>query len=173
MVSFIDDQRDEHGVEPLCRQLQIAPSTYYEHKAREIDPSRLSERSVRDAELCVEIERVWKENYGAYGARKVWRQLVREGIEVARCTIERLMRRMGLQGVVRGRKVKTTIPEELAERPADLVQRSFHAERPNQLWVADLNWFTAPLERRISCSTPVVLRPRVSRVSCHDGSRMR
>jgi hypothetical protein len=94
MVSFIDDHRDERGVEPLCRQLQIAPSTYYEHKARELDPSRLSERSVRDAELRVEIERVWKENYGVYGARKVWRQLVREGIEVARCTIERLMRRM-------------------------------------------------------------------------------
>jgi transposase InsO family protein len=140
MVRFIDEERDEHGVEPVCRQLQIAPSTYYEHKARESDPSRLSERSVRDAELRVEIERVWKENYGVYGARKVWRQLVREEFEVARCTIERLMQRMGLQGVVRGRKIKTTIPEELADRPADLVKRSFVAERPNQLWVADLTY---------------------------------
>jgi transposase InsO family protein len=125
MVSFIDVERDEHGVEPLCRQLQIAPSTYYEHKTRELDASSLPKRLQRDGELRVEIERVWKENYGVYGARKVWRQLVREGIEVARCTVERLMRRMGLKGVVRGRKVKTTIPEELADRPADLVKRSF------------------------------------------------
>jgi transposase InsO family protein len=140
MVSFIDDHREEHGVEPICQQLEIAPSTYYEHKARELDPSRLSPRVVRDAELRVEIERVWKENFGVYGARKVWRQLLREKIGVARCTVERLMRQMGLQGVVRGRKVRTTIPEELAERPADLVQRSFKADRPNQLWVADLTY---------------------------------
>ena len=140
MVSFIDDQREEHGVEPICRQLQIAPSTYYEHKAREANPSRLPKRSVRDGELRVEIERVWKENFGVYGARKVWRQLLREQIEVARCTVERLMRQMGLQGVVRGRKPQTTIPEDLAVRPADLVQRSFKADRPNQLWVADLTY---------------------------------
>ena len=137
MVSFIDDHREEHGVEPTCRELQIAPSTYYEHKAQEADPSRLSKRAVRDAELRVEIERVWKENFGVYGARKVWRQLRREGVDVARCTVERLMRQMGLRGVVRGRRVQTTIPEDLADRPADLVQRSFQADRPNQLWVAD------------------------------------
>jgi len=140
MVSFIDEHRDEHGIEPTCRQLQIAPSTYYEHKARQVDRSRLSKRAVRDVELRVEIERVWKENFGVYGARKVWRQLVREGFEVARCTVERLMRELGLRGVVRGRKVKTTIPDELAERPVDLVQRSFKADRPNQLWVADLTY---------------------------------
>jgi len=139
-VSFIDDHREEHGVEPICQQLQIAPSTYYEHKAREADPSRLPKRSVRDAELRVQIERVWKENFGVYGARKVWLQLLREKVEVARCTVERLMRGMGLQGVVRGRRVKTTISEDLAERPADLVQRSFQADRPNQLWVADLTY---------------------------------
>ena len=95
---------------------------------------------MRDAELRVEIERVWKENFGVYGARKVWRQLLREKIDVARCTIERLMRQMGLRGVVRGRRIRTTIAEDLAERPADLVQRSFRAERPNQLWVADLTY---------------------------------
>ena len=139
-MSFIDDHREEHGVEPICQQLQIAPSTYYEHKAREADPSRLPKRSVRDAELRVQIERVWKENFGVYGARKVWLQLLREKVEVARCTVERLMRGMGLQGVVRGRRVKTTISEDLAERPADLVQRSFQADRPNQLWVADLTY---------------------------------
>ena len=140
MVSFIDEHRDEHGVEPICEQLPIAPSTYHEQKAREADPSRLPDRAVRDADLREEIERVWKENFGAYGARKVWHQLGREGTEVARCTVERLMRAMGLQGVVRGRKHKTTIADETAPRPLDLVQRNFTAERPNQLWVADLTY---------------------------------
>ncbi|MFV1979453.1 MAG: IS3 family transposase [Myxococcota bacterium] len=140
MVSLIDEQREEHGVEPICRQLPIAPSVYYEQKAREADPSKLPERSVRDVKLREEIERVWKENFGVYGARKVWRQLIREKVDVARCTVERLMREMGLQGVVRGRKVKTTVPDDLAERPLDLVQRDFTADRPNQLWVADLTY---------------------------------
>ncbi len=140
MVSFIDDHREECGVEPICRQLPIAPSIYHEQKAREADPSRLPKRAVRDAALREEIERVWKENFGVYGARKVWRQLVREKVDVARCTVERLMREMGLRGVVRGRKVKTTIPDDLAERPLDLVQRDFTADRPNQLWVADLTY---------------------------------
>jgi transposase InsO family protein len=140
MVPFIDEHRDEHGVEPICKQLPIAPSTYYEQKAREKDPSRLPDRVVRDAALREKIGQVWKENFGAYGARKVWYQLGREGTDVARCTIERLMREMGLQGVVRGRKRKTTIPDEMAPRPTDLVQRNFTAERPNQLWVADLTY---------------------------------
>ncbi len=140
MAMFIDEHRDEHGVEPICEQLPIAPSTYHEQKAREVDPSRLPDRAVRDAALREEIERVWKENFGAYGARKVWHQLGREGTEVARCTVERLMRAMGLQGVVRGRKHKTTIADETAPRPLDLVQRNFTAERPNQLWVADLTY---------------------------------
>jgi transposase InsO family protein len=140
MVSFIDANREEHGVEPICRELPIAPSTYYEQKAREADPARLPARAVRDRELQEEIERVWKENFGAYGARKVWKQLVREGNEAARCTVERLMRAMGLQGIVRGRKRKTTFADEAAPRPADLVERQFTAERPNQLWVADLTY---------------------------------
>jgi len=140
MASFIEERQGEHGVEPICKELPIAPSTYYEHKARQADPSRLPRRARRDAELSEEIARVWKENFGVYGARKVWRQLVREGAEVARCTVERLMRAMGLRGVVRGRKVKTTIPDDLAERPRDLVQRKFTADRPNQLWVADLTY---------------------------------
>ena len=109
MVSFIEEHREEHGVEPICRKLPIAPSTYYEQKAREADPSRRSARSVRDVEFREKIERVWKEHFGVYGARKVWRQLGREGVEVARCTVERLMREMGLQGVVRGRPFKTTV----------------------------------------------------------------
>ena len=140
MVSFIDEHREEHGVEPICRKLPIAPSTYYEQKAREADPSRLSARSVRDVEFREEIERVWKEHFGVYGARKVWRQLGREGVEVARCTVERLMREMGLQGVVHGRPFKTTVTDHAAFRPPDLVQRDFSADRPNQLWVADLTY---------------------------------
>ena len=140
MVTFLDDSRSEYGVEPICRQLPIAPSVYYERKAREADPRRLPERAVRDTALREEVERVWKENFGVYGARKVWRQLLREGFDVARCTVERLMRAMGLRGVVRGRKVKTTIPDDLAERPRDLVKRDFTASRPNQLWVADLTY---------------------------------
>jgi transposase InsO family protein len=141
MVAFIDDHREEYGVEPICRVLPIAPSIYYERKAREADPSRLPQRAIRDAELREEIERVWKENFGVYGARKVWRQLVREKVEVARCTVERLMREMGLQGAVRGRKYKrTTIVDEGTQRPADLVRRDFTAKRPNQLWVADLTY---------------------------------
>ena len=140
MVSIIDECREEYGVEPICKQLPIAPSTYYEQKAREADPSRLPERTVRDAQLRTQIERVWKEHFGVYGARKVWRQLQREGLEVARCTVERLMRGMGLKGAVRGRTYKTTISDEALDRPADLVQRNFSADRPNQLWVADLTY---------------------------------
>jgi transposase InsO family protein len=141
MLGFIDDHREMYGVEPICSVLPIAPSTYYEQKARQADPSRLPARALRDAGLCEDIERVWKENFGVYGVRKVWRQLGREGIEVARCTVERLMRQMGLRGAVRGRRFKrTTIVDETAARPLDLVQRDFTADSPNQLWVADLTY---------------------------------
>jgi len=140
MVAFIDEHRETYGVEPICRQLPIAPSLYYEQKAREQDPRRNPLRIARDAELREAIERVWKENFGVYGARKVWLQLRREGVAVARCTVERLMRAMGLRGVVRGRKTRTTIPADLAERPRDLVQRQFQADGPNRLWVADLTY---------------------------------
>jgi len=140
MVVFIDAHRAEFGVEPICAELPIAPSTYYGHKAREADPGRLPPRVVRDAELCTSIQRVWDENYRVYGARKVWKQLRREGRPVARCTVERLMGRLGLRGVVRGRRCRTTIPADLADRPADRVQRQFAASRPNQLWVADITY---------------------------------
>jgi transposase InsO family protein len=141
MVEFIDDSREEYGVEPICRVLPIAPSFYHEQKARQAGTSRLPARAIRDAALREEIERVWKENRSVYGARKVWLQLQREGFSVARCTVERLMRAMGLHGVVRGRSYKTTtIVDEAAQRPADLVQRNFTADRPNQLWVADITY---------------------------------
>ena len=140
MTAFVDEQREDYGVEPICAELPIAPSTYYEQKARQADPSRLPARACRDVVLCKEIERVWDESRKLYGARKVWRQLHRENIEVARCTVERLMRRLGIAGIVRGRKPQTTIPDESAACPADLVQRDFTATRPNQLWVADLTY---------------------------------
>jgi transposase InsO family protein len=140
MISFIDGRRESYGVEPVCRVLPIAPSTYYEQKARQADPSRLPARAVRDARLTEEVERVWQENRSVYGARKVWRQLNREGFDVARCTVERLMRQKGLRGVVRGKRIRTTVPDDAADRPMDLVERDFTATRPNQLWVADLTY---------------------------------
>ena len=141
MVAFIDDHRGVYGVEPICRVLPIAPSTYYAFKAVERDPSRASARARRDRWLRGEIRRVWDENFFVYGARKIWLQLLREGIQVARCTVERLMREMGLRGAVRGRMFKvTTQAAEGAERPLDLVDREFSATRPNELWVSDLTY---------------------------------
>jgi putative transposase len=140
MVAFIDAHRGEHGVEPICEQLQIAPSTYYEHRARQADPQRLPPRLKRDQILIPEIRRVYEQNFGVYGARKVWRQMGREAIEVARCTVERLIGMLGLQGVVRGRRCRTTIPDESTVRPLDRVNRQFHASGPNQLWVADFTY---------------------------------
>jgi putative transposase len=140
MVSFIDAHRDRYGVEPICEQLPIAPSLYYEHKARQAEPARLPLRLQRDAMLACEIRRVYEENFHVYGVRKVWRQLGREDISVARCTVERLMRSLGLQGAVRGRKCRTTMADEGVERPLDLVKRQFEATRPNQLWVADFTY---------------------------------
>ena len=140
MVAFIDDHREVGGVESICSELPIAPSTYYTHKAAQADPTKLSPRRRRDASLQVEIRRVWDENFMVYGARKVWRQLVREGHRVARCTVERLMRQMGLHGVVRGKPKRTTVGSDHDQRPLDLVRRVFHADRPNQLWVADFTY---------------------------------
>jgi len=140
MVAFIDAHRAEHGVEPVCEQLSTAPSVYYEHKARQADPGRLPPRLKRDRALVPQIRRVYEENFGVYGTRKVWRQLGREEVIAARCTVERLMHSMGLSGVVRGRKYRTTIADEVAERPLDRVNRQFAASRPNQLRVADFTY---------------------------------
>ena len=140
MVTYIDDHRDRFGVEPICAVLPIAPSTYYEHKARVADPDRRPPRVVRDEALKLEIQRVWEDNFCVYGADKVWRQLNREHIAVARCTVERLMQFLGLHGAVRGRSCRTTVTDDTADRPADLVNRQFTATGPNQLWVADLTY---------------------------------
>ena len=140
MIAFVEEHRDIHGVEPICRLLPIAPSTYYEHVDRRRDPAKLSARAKRDAELRDAIQRVWQENFRVYGVRKVWRQLRREGIEVARCTVARLMRAMGLRGVVRGKAVRTTVSDKAAPCPLDRVNRDFKAPRPNVLWVADFTY---------------------------------
>lgn len=141
MVAFIDEHRAAYGVESICRVLPIAPATYYGHRTRRQDPSRASARSRRDADLRVAIRRVYDAHFQVYGPRKVWHQLQREGIAVARCTVERLMRAMGLRGAVRGRAwITTTRPDAAAERPTDLVERDFTATRPNELWVADFTY---------------------------------
>jgi putative transposase len=140
MIAFIDEHRAIHGVEPICRVLPIAPSTYHAHAARRADPTKLPARARRDATLKIEIGRAYEENFRVYGVRKVWRQLLREGIAVARCTVARLMRTMGLQGVVRGRTVRTTISNAAAPSPLDHVNRQFTAPRPNALWVSDFTY---------------------------------
>ncbi len=135
MIAYIDAHRDRFGVEPICRALQFAPSTYWSAKRR--PPCA---RSIRDAELKTHIMRVHAENFGVYGAPKIWAQLNREGIRVARCTVERLMRQLGLSGAVRGKVKRTTVADDSAERPTDLVDRDFTAVAPNRLWVADLTY---------------------------------
>jgi transposase InsO family protein len=140
MIAFIDDHREVHGVEPICKVLPIAPSTYHAHVARRADPSRLSARARRDMALRPEIARVFAENFEVYGVRKVWRQLQRERFDIARCTVARLMRGMGLQGVIRGKPVRTTISDKAAPCPLDHVNRQFHAPRPNALWVSDFTY---------------------------------
>ncbi|MDC7692322.1 IS3 family transposase [Vogesella sp. SH7W] len=138
--AFIDAHRDRLGVEPICRILQVAPSAYRRYAARQRNPALRSPRALRDDMLRVEVERVWQVNQQVYGADKVWRQLRREHIAVARCTVERLMRQLGLRGVSRGKAVRTTRPDPAAACPQDRVNRQFVAERPNQLWVSDFTY---------------------------------
>jgi putative transposase len=140
MIAFIDEYRGVYGVEPICRVLPIAPSTYHAHVARRAAPERLSHRTQRDEVLKREIRRVFEENFRVYGVRKLWRQLGREGVTVARCTVARLMKAMGLQGVVRGKPVRTTVPDPAAACPLDRVNRQFQALRPNALWVSDFTY---------------------------------
>ena len=140
MISFIDEHRSVLGVEPICRLLPIAPSTYYDTLTKRTDVDRLSIRARNDRALKIEIRRVFNENYRVYGVRKVWRQLQREGFGVARCTVARLMRGMGLQGIIRGKPVKTTVSDKAASCPLDRVNRHFKAPRPNMLWLSDFTY---------------------------------
>ena len=141
MVGFINDHREAYGVESICRVVPIAPSTYFRHRARQLDPTKRSARAVRDEVVKAIIQRIWHEHDQAYGSRKVWKQMGREGLREARCRVRRLMRELGLVGVVRGRAwTTTTQPDAGAPRPADLVDRRFVATRPNQLWVSDFTY---------------------------------
>lgn len=140
MTTFIDQYRSAYGVEPICKVLPIAPSTYYENVRRRAHPETAPPRVKRDCALMQEIRRVFDENFQVYGVRKVWRQLLREGHDVARCTVARLMRKMGLAGVIRGKRVRTTVPDKAAPCPLDHVNRQFRVERPNLLWVSDFTY---------------------------------
>ena len=138
--AFVDEHRDRFGVEPICKVLQFAPSAYRRYAARQRDPALISRRAKRDSELMRHVRRVWDSNMQVYGADKVWKQMHREGIRVARCTVERLMRSMGLQGARRGKGVRTTVPDVNAPCPFDRVNRKFRADQPNQLWVSDFTY---------------------------------
>jgi transposase InsO family protein len=140
MIAFIDDHREVYGVEPICRVLPIAPSTYHAHVAQRVDPDRQCAPQRRDAVLKAEVRRVFDKNFKVYGVRKVWRQLGREDHTVARCTVARLMRELGLQGAVRGKPVRTTISDKAAPCPLDRVNRQFGAPRPNALWLSDFTY---------------------------------
>ncbi|MDE1145013.1 MAG: IS3 family transposase [Azospirillaceae bacterium] len=140
MIAFIDEHRGAHGVEPICQVLAIAPSTYHRHASRRSNPDRLPARAKRDTRLKVAIRRVFDENFAVYGVRKVWHQLKREGHAVARCTVARLMRDLGLRGVIRGKPVRTTVSDKAAPCPLDHVNRQFHAPRPNMLWLSDFTY---------------------------------
>jgi len=140
MIAFIDDHREAYGVEPICRVLPIAPSTYRDHVACRRDASRLSQRARRDGALKPEVARVFAENFEVYGVRKVWRQLKREGFDVARCTVARLMHDLGLRGAIRGKPVRTTVSDKKAPCPLDHVNRQFKAPAPDRLWVSDFTY---------------------------------
>jgi HTH-like domain len=158
MISFIDDHRTRYGVEPICRVLPIAPSTYHAHAARRIDPDKASARARRDAVLRAQIRRVFDTNFGVYGARKIWRRLGRDSISVARCTVARLMRQMGRRGILRGKEIRTTIPDKARPCPGDRVNRQFRASRPNLLWLADFTyvatWKASSTSRLSSMPSP-------------------
>jgi len=136
MIAFIKDLRSAHGVEPICRVLQIAPSTFYERMAIERDPDRASDRAKRDAYLCKAMKEVWEKNRSVYEARKLWHAMRHVKIDIARCTVERLMRRLGIQGVRRGKKIKMNYGEPTDQRPLVKVNCQFIASQPNELWVS-------------------------------------
>ena len=140
MIAFIDEHRQTHGVEPICKVLRIAPSTYHDHAGKRADLGKLSARAQRDVALKREVHRVFEANFHVYGARKVWRQLKREGKDVARCTVARLMKAMGLRGVIRGKSIRTTVQDKAAPCPLDRVNRQFKAPAPNVLWVSDFTY---------------------------------
>jgi len=159
MTSFIDEHRSEYGVEPICRVLPIAPSTYHERVAQRRDPSRLAPRAQRDEAIKPEVRRVFNANFKIYGVRKVWQQMQREGFDIARCTVERLMRDLGLQGVIRGKPMKAAISDKATPCPLDQVNRQFHAPAPNMLWVSDFTYFATWAGARLWAVPPALPSP--------------
>jgi putative transposase len=151
MIAFIDDHREVHGVEPICKVLPIAPSTYHDHVAKRADPEKLSARAKRDLALKPEIERVFAENFEVYGVRKIWRQMLREGLGVSRCTVERLMADVGLHGIIRSKPLRTTVQDKAAPCLRNNVNEVFHAPAPNRLWLSDFTLDRA--EGRLYVST--------------------
>lgn len=140
MIRFIEHHRADHGVEPICRVLPIAPATFYDNMARRADPSHLSDCAKRDGQLKPEIERIFEQSLSVCGVRKVWHQMRREGFDIARCTVARLMKDIGVEGVIRGKKLRTTVPDNALPCPLDRVNRQFHAPAPNILWVNDFTY---------------------------------
>lgn len=140
MIAFIEEHRAALGVESICKHLPIAPSTFYAHLAKRMNPDLLSDRAKRDHVLRPEIKRIWDENYRVYGVRKVWHQMRREGFQIARCTVARLMKDMDLHGIVRGKTVKTTVPDKTQVCPLDKVNRQFRVPAPDMLWVSDFTY---------------------------------
>jgi putative transposase len=140
VIDFMEDHHDNYGIEPMCRVLRIAPSTWYARKAQKADPGKRSDRAKADDAMSLKIRQVFEDNFGVYGVRKVWHQLRRQGEDVGRDTVARLMKAMGLQGVIRGKPVRTTIQDKKQSCPLDHVNRIFKAERPNQLWVSDFTY---------------------------------
>lgn len=186
MIAFIEENRDI-GVEPICKHLPIAPSTFYDQMAKRANPDLLSDRAKRDKTLRPEIERVWEQNYKVYGVRKVWHQMRREGFDIARCTVARLMNDMGLEGVIRGRKARTTIPDKAMPCPLDKVNRQFKAPAPDILWVSDFTYVATwqgfvyvafvhrclcPPHRRLAGKpdSPCRVRTRCSRTGCSSAT---
>jgi len=159
MMAFIHGHRDDFGVEQICRLLPIAPSTFYAHVAVANDPERASNRARRDAALRPDVQRVWEENYEVYGVRKIWRQMQREGFDIARCTVARLMKQLDIQGVIRGKQPKTTIPDPARPCPLDKVNRQFRALAPNTLWVSDFTYVSSRCPAAHAC-----MRERGARV---------
>jgi transposase InsO family protein len=176
MIAFIKDHREVCGVEPICRILQIAPSTFYAHLAVRPNPSLASDRTKRDAELRPEMKKVWKDNRSVYGARKLWHAMKREKFDVARCTVKRLMRDIGIEGVRRGKKIKTTRPDKALPSPLDRVNRQFRATMSNQLWVSDFTYVsTTARQHMLACVREVAglcLRGFCDRHFCQQNCRL-
>jgi transposase InsO family protein len=161
MISFIEEHRNSLGVEPVCKVLPIAQSTFYAHVAIARNPDLASNRAKRDAVLSPEIKRVWEGNKEVYGIREIWHQLLREEFSIARCTVARLMKDLGIHGVIRGKAQKTTVQDKRLPCPEDKVNRKFRAPAPNMLWVSDFTYVSTAARQTMLASLRGVARLRL------------